>query len=133
MKSHKISGNFALVSGILLTLASLMHYFTGYPAINEMLAKESVGPETSQTLRVIWIFSSITMCLSGIWGIFISRDLKAGRKSAWWQGLLLGTGLVLFCVATQFFGFPNYHMMVFGVLGLLLVVPLLVNAGSFKD
>ena len=132
MKSHKIVGIFALAAGILLALASLMHYFTGYPAINEILTRENAGPETSETLRVIWIFSSITMCLSGVWGIFISKGLKTGQKSAWWQGLALGLGMVLFCVATQFFGFPNYHLLMFGVIGLLLVVPLLIGKRNFQ-
>jgi hypothetical protein len=126
MKSHKVIGNFALTAGILLALSSLMHFFSGYPAINEMIAKDNAGPETAHTFRVIWVFSSITMCLMGIWGIFISKGLKGGQKSAWWQGLALGLGMVLYCVAAQFIEFPNYGMLLFGVIGLLLVVPLLL-------
>ena len=132
MKSHKIIGNFAFTAGILLALSSLMHYFAGYPGINEMLAKENGGAETSLTLRVIWVFSSITMCLTGIWGIFISKGLKAGQKSAWWQGLALGFGMLFFCVAAQVIEFPNYGMMLFGAIGLLLVVPLLAGSGKFE-
>lgn len=126
MKSHNIIGNFALAAGTLLALSSLMHFFSGYPAINEMIAKDNAGAETAHTFRVIWVFSSIAMCLMGIWGIFISKGLKAGQKTAWWQGLVLGLGMVLFCIAAQFIEFPNYGMLLFGVIGLLLAVPLLV-------
>jgi hypothetical protein len=71
------------------------------------------------------------MCLTGIWGIFISKGLKAGQKSAWWQGMALGLGMVLFCIAAQLIEFPNYGMLLFGMIGLLLVVQLLVGKGRF--
>ncbi|MBK9014345.1 MAG: hypothetical protein IPM82_09765 [Saprospiraceae bacterium] len=132
MKSHKIIGNFALAAGILLALSSLMHFFSGYPAINEMITRGNAGAEIAHAFRVIWVFSSITMCLTGIWGIFISKGLKAGQKSAWWQGLALGLGMVFFCLAAQFIKFPNYGMMLFGVIGLLLVVPLLIGKRNFQ-
>ena len=131
MKSHKIIGNFALAAGILLALSSLMHFFGGYPAINEMIAKDNASAETALTFRVIWVFSSITMCLTGIWAIFISKGLKAGQKSTRWQCLALGLGMVVFCIAAQFIEFPNYDMMLFGVIGLLLVVPLVAGSGRF--
>ncbi len=131
MKSHNTIGNFALAAGILLALSSLVHGFSGYPAINDIIAKENAGPETAHTFRVIWVYSSFTMLLTGIWGIFIAKGLKAGQKSAWWQGMALGLGMVLFCIAAQLIGFPNYGMLLFGVIGLLLVVPLLVGKGRF--
>lgn len=126
MKSNSIISNFALAAGVLLALSSLMHFFSGYPAINEMIAKDNAGAETAHTFRVIWVYSSITMLLTGIWGIFISKGLKAGQKSAWWQGIALGLGMLLFCAAAQFIEFPNYGMLLFGAIGLLLVGPLLV-------
>ncbi len=132
MKSHKIIGNFALTAGILLALSSLMHFFSGYPAINEMIARDNPSAETALAFRVIWVFASITMCLTGIWGIFISKGLKTGQKNAWWQGLALGLGMLFFCLAAQFIEFPNYGMLLFGVIGLLLVVPLLLGKRSFQ-
>lgn len=131
MKSNNTIGNFALAAGVLLILSSLMHFFSGYPAINEIIAKENAGPETSHTFRVIWVYSSFTMCLTGIWGIFIAKGLKNGQKSAWWQGITLGLGMILFCLAAQVIQFPNYGMFLFGVIGLIFVTPLLLAKSNY--
>jgi hypothetical protein len=131
MKAHHIAGNFVLAVGILLALASLGHYFVGYPDINQLIKSENVGAETARTFRIIWIFSSITMCLLSIWAIFLSKDVKAGQRRAWWQGLLLGAGLILFGSIGQTFGFPNFHLMGFSFIGLLAVVPLLAFYKSY--
>ncbi|HMQ91440.1 MAG TPA: hypothetical protein PKB07_27760 [Flavilitoribacter sp.] len=133
MKKFKQAGNFTLAAGILLTLASLAHFFLGYPAVNETIRAENAGPETAQTLRVIWIFSSITMCAMGLWAVFLSGDLKTGSRRARMQGLMWGTALLLFAAVGQTFEFPNYHLMSFGVIGLLVLLPLLISSAAFRN
>jgi hypothetical protein len=132
MISAKVSSRLVLVAGILLILSSLAHYFAGYPEINKMLADENAGPQTAETLKVIWIFSSITMFLSGLWCVFLHYDLKDDGRRVWWQCLAVGTGMLLFSIVAQFFGFPNYHLMLFGVIGLLILVPILVRGRASR-
>src|SRR5690606_20738785 len=113
--------------GILLLLFSVMHFFGGYPAINEVIKTDGVGEEGARTFREIWIFSSITMALMGAWALFISKPLKNADKSAWQQGALISLGLIFFGSVTQVFHFPNWGMLMFSFVGLILLLPLLLS------
>lgn len=61
MRTRQTAFYCALVAGGFLALGSLLHYFSGYPMVLATLEQEKVTGETAGLLKVIWIFSSITM------------------------------------------------------------------------
>jgi len=111
-----------IIGGCLLSFASFIHFFSGYPAVNALLEQGNSAKELIQTVRIIWIFSTITMFLCGVWGVNIGNALRKGTATQW-PGMLLGAGITLFGFIGFFIGFPNYHILAFSVPGLLIFLP----------
>ena len=65
-----------LIAGAMLFFASFAHFFLGIPMINEMLDVDQSGADLRHTFHVIWVFSSITMMLCGIWAMFIGISIR---------------------------------------------------------
>lgn len=133
MTITQITHRCALVFGGLLILASAMHFFTGYPAIRQLLMQDGAREELYGAVTAIWIFSSITMLGFGLLSLLIASELRKGSRNAWRQGMVIGGGLALFGLIGWFRPFPNWHLFAFLVLGLILVVPLTVGIRRFGN
>lgn len=114
-----------LVGGLLLFLTSIAHFFLGYPNINNVLEAENSGAEVTHLLKVIWIFSSIAMALCGIWGMFIGISIRKNLRYTKKQALSLGSGIAFFGLYGFMSPFPNIHLGIFLIIGLLILIPAL--------
>lgn len=112
-----------LIGGMMLFLASVAHYFIGLHMIRVAMANDGTGAEVSELLNSIWIFSSVAMALLGIWGMFIGISIRKNLRYTRKQALSLGTGITLFGVYGFSSPFPNLHMGVFIIIGLIILIP----------
>ncbi|NNF32712.1 MAG: hypothetical protein HKN68_01300 [Saprospiraceae bacterium] len=112
-----------LIGGMMLFLASMAHYFIGFRIIREAMSNDGTGPEVSELLNIIWIFSSVAMALLGIWGMFIGISIRKNLRYTKKQALSLGSGITLFGIYGFSSPFPNLHLGIFIVIGLFILVP----------
>jgi hypothetical protein len=134
MKQNKILCWCARVSGILLMLFTIPHYFLGLPtAVLQPIAEGKItDPEVGNNFYVIWVFSSITMFLTGATLLFISTDLRYLQRRSWKLALLIGLGITGFGVTTSI-KFPEAaaHMSLFTAAGAITLIPVLIFTGSY--
>ena len=134
MKENKIVCWCARVSGILMMLFTLPHYFLGLSiAVLQPIADGKItDPEVGNNFYVIWVFSSITMFLTGATLLFISTDLRYLQRRAWKLALLIGLGITGFGLSTSI-KFPEAaaHMSLFTAAGLITLIPVLIFTGSY--
>ncbi|HEV7646062.1 MAG TPA: hypothetical protein VGO50_19150 [Pyrinomonadaceae bacterium] len=134
MKENKIVCWCARVSGILLMLATLPHYFLGLPeAVLRPIADGRItDPEVGNNFYVIWVFSSITMFLTGATLLFISTDLRYLQRRSWKLALLIGIGITGFGLSTSV-KFPEAaaHMSLFTLIGIITLIPVLIFFRSY--
>lgn len=122
MKS-KFASYCTMTGGILLMLFFIPHFFLGYPAISDLLRNESLSTDLLVSVQNIWIFSSITMLLCGVWGISLGYQiLKTGARKRLEQ-LVLGFGITLFATIGWLHPFPNWQLFIFFFPGILILVP----------
>lgn len=112
-----------LVGGALLFMASFPHFFLGYKLINTTMVDDNSGEVLTRLVRIIWIFSSITMALCGIWGMFIGISIRKNLRYAKKQALSLGLGISAFGIYGFTNPFPSYTLGIFLVCGLLILIP----------
>jgi hypothetical protein len=135
MKENKIVCRCARVSGVLLILSSLVHFFLGLPeAVLKPISDGKItDPDVAGSFYAIWVFSSITMFLTGATLTLISTDLKHLHRRAWKLALLIGFGIAGFGAAMAI-KFPEAaaHMMVFVAIGLITFLPALFFFRSYN-
>src|SRR5215510_11655878 len=95
MKQNNILCWCARVSGFLLILSTIPHYFIGLPEVvlKPIAEGKITDPDTAKSFYAIWIFSSITMFMTGATLMLISTDLKYLNKRIWRIALVLSTGI----------------------------------------
>lgn len=133
MAKERIIYNSARFTGFLLLGATVLHATLGTAEVMTGIKVSDVRPDISETLRIIWIYSSIMLFLSACWTFFIAGELRQLSRRAWWQGVLIGLGYAggsIFAMAT--IG-VRPHLVAFALIGLFLLVPLLIFAGHFKS
>ena len=112
-----------MTGGILLLLFFILHFFLGYPAITNLLRHESVSAELKFAVQNIWILASITMLLSGVWGVLLGyHELKTNTRRRLEQ-FALGSGITLFATIGWLHPFPNWQLFIFFFPGILILVP----------
>jgi hypothetical protein len=84
-------------------------------------------------LKTVWILSTIAMFLSGVWILFLSRDLGRLQRRAWWQGLLIGIGYTGGSIGAMVWSGIQVHLVAFTFIGLLILIPLVMRAGVFSS
>ena len=132
MAKEKIIYSTARLTGFLLLGASIIHSTVGSAEVLNAIKTGQVRQPASDNLMAVWIFSSIWVFLSGLWVLFIAAELRKLMRKAWWQGVLIGLGYsagAIGAIATVGF---YIHLAAFGLIGLLLLLPLLFWAGSFR-
>jgi hypothetical protein len=131
MATNKIPANCARLAGILLVAATIPHATLGTAEVLTAIKLGDVRASMTDTFRIIWVFSTMMLLLSGIWTLFVAGELRQMHRRAWWQGIFIGlgyTGGSIGCMAA--FGVYT-HLLLFAVIGLILLVPLIVWAGHF--
>ncbi|HYF32449.1 MAG TPA: hypothetical protein VD993_15095 [Chitinophagaceae bacterium] len=122
----------ARLSGLLLLASAVPHATLGTAEILMAIKTGDVRASMVDTLHIIWIFSTIMLVLSGIWVLFLAAELRQLKRRAWWQGLIIGLGYVggsIGAIAvTKFYA----YLLFYTIIGLLLLLPLLRWAGSFR-
>lgn len=120
-----------LLIGLLLLITAGAHTLNMSDAVIAIKTGDIASSQASSVFSV-WIFSSISMLLIGIWLIFLSGDLKRLSRRAWWQALFIGAGLSGFSLIS-WSRFPReFHLFYFLLLGMGLLVPLLLNFRKYK-
>ncbi len=92
-----------------------------------------VRASMADTFRVIWIYSTIMLILSAVWTLFLATELKQLKRRAWWQGMFIGLGYTVGSVGAMAVTQVQAHLVFYTMIGLLLLLPLIWWAGSFKS
>ncbi len=119
---NKLSFYLVVISGILLCFCFVPHLFLGLPEVISYQEKGLVSKEVENTFVIIWIFSSITMLLLGIWILFLAKPIKMGNVFAKAQTIIIAIGLILFWIASFYFSKELNHLFLFAVIGFMLII-----------
>ena len=120
---NKTAYYLTLFVGVLTCLQFIPHAFMGFPAVLEHIAKGEIQEPAAQGMQIIWLYSSITMLLSGIWMLFLSKPIKNGDNRARLQGLFLSFGLIAFGLICNYItGEIVNHLFFFMIEGVLLLL-----------
>ena len=123
----------ARLTGFLLLGSSVVHATLGTSEVLMAIKTGDVRASMADTFRSVWIFSTVMLVLSGIWALFLAADLKQLKRRAWWQGIFLGLGYTGGSAAAIAITQVQAHLVFYGATGLLLLLPLLRWAGSFRS
>src|SRR5689334_5827828 len=93
---NKVSYYLVIFVGILTCLGFFPHAIGGMKLVMEYISKGEIQEPAANAMRMIWLYSSVMMILSGIWMLFLSKPIKNGEHNARLQVLLLGIGLSVF-------------------------------------
>ena len=133
MSKEKTIHSCARLAGYLLLAASVLQGTLGTSEVLMGIKTGDVRESMADTFRVIWIYSSVMLVLSGIWTLFLAAELKQLKRRAWWQGLFIGLGYSGGSIAAIAITQVYVHLVFFTLVGLLLLLPLMMWAGSFKS
>jgi len=133
MPKEKVIGNAAKLAGFLLILATIPHVTLGLAEMLQGIKFGDVRTPMVATVKNIWLFSSIMLPLSGIWILFLVRDLKRLERRAWWQAVIIGLAYIGGGIGAMAWSTIQIHLLLFVLIGLLLFVPMLIWAGSFSS
>jgi hypothetical protein len=93
---NKLSYYLVLAVGVLTLFQFFPHAFMGMHAVLEHIEKGDIKPIAADGMKMIWLYSSIMMLLSGIWLLFLAKPIKEGKHEARVQVLLISIGLIAF-------------------------------------
>ena len=133
MSKEKTISSCARIAGILLLVCSVLHATLGTSDVLMGIKTGDVRASMADTVRTIWIYSTIMLVLSGIWTLFLAGELKQLKRRAWWQGIFIGLGYTGGSVGAIMATKVQPHLIFYGVIGLLLLLPLIFWAGSFRS
>jgi hypothetical protein len=132
MQKGKIFYRSARLAGILLLIATVVHCTAGTAEVLSAIKVGQVMDSMVPFLKNLWIYSSVMIFLSALWVLFLAKDLSRLRRSAWWQGVLIGLGYTGGAVGAMAWAGIQAHLVAFAVIGLVLLIPLILRAGAFK-
>jgi hypothetical protein len=118
-------------AGILLIFTSVIHLLN----IGETLISIKTGDITmsyAPEATSMWLFSGMSMFLLGLWLLFLSRDIKEGKRKAWWQALIIGFSLAAFGSGCWLIYPRAFHFLFFFLYGMLLLIPLMYYNRKFQ-
>jgi uncharacterized membrane protein SirB2 len=121
-----------LIASILLILAALARALS----INNLVIAESTGDISKHyaaSVLIDWGLSSTLLLLTGIWLLFLLRDLKRAQRRAWLQAIIIGLALTLFG-SSFWYRYPSsFHLPFFLFMGLIILIPLLIYGKQFNQ
>ena len=128
----KIAYRCSLIGAILLIIAALARALS----INNLVVAASTGDISrhySASVLVDWSLSSVLLMLTGIWLLFLLRDLKRGLRRAWLQAVIIGLALTVFG-SSFWYRYPSsFHLPLFLLMGLIILIPLLIWGNQFNN
>jgi hypothetical protein len=132
LKENKIVYRCTLVSAALLIAAALAR---GLSVNNIFVAINTgdVNKHFANSVLIDWILSAVLLLLTAIWLLFLSGDLKKLKRKAWMQAMLIGLALTIFGAALWVRYPTSIHLPAFALTGLILLIPLLIYARSFRQ
>ncbi|HEX6181651.1 MAG TPA: hypothetical protein VFZ47_10425 [Chitinophagaceae bacterium] len=133
MSKEKTIHTCARLAGVLLLMSSVLHSTLGTSEVLMGIKTGDVRASMADTIRAIWIYSTIMLVLSGIWTLFLAGELKQLKRKAWWQGIFIGLGYTGGSIGAIVVTRVQAHLIFYGLIGLLLLLPLTLWAGSFKS
>lgn len=119
---NKTSYYIVMVVGILICLSFFPHAFLGMQGVLDHIEKGEILPAAANGMRMIWLYSSIMMLVSGIWLLSVTPHILIGSHIARIQVLVLGLGLIAFGLGCAYISQKLDFMFAFTLQGLLLVV-----------
>ena len=132
MRENKTVYGCALLAGILIIGAALLMALS----VNNLVVAANTGDinkNYSASVVIHWALAATMMFLVGVWILFLASPLKKLQHRAWWQAILIGLSFIFFG-ASFWYRYPkSIHLPGFILLGLILIVPLIINAGKFKS
>lgn len=111
-----------LIVGITTCLSFFPHAFLGMKAVNEHIEKGEILPIAAKGMRKIWLYSSITMLLIGIWILILANQLKKGVFFIKNQVLIIGLGLIIFALSCFYIEKGIDDMVLFLIQGIVLII-----------
>ncbi|HKP32465.1 MAG TPA: hypothetical protein VJT83_07045 [Chitinophagaceae bacterium] len=133
MAKTKIIGTTARLAGILTILTTVPHVILGTAEVMQGIKLGDVRSSMVPVIKNIWVLSCIMLPLSGMWILFLVRDLKRLERRAWWQAILIGLSFAGAGIAAMVWSGIQIHLLLFVLIGLLLFIPMLLWAGSFSS
>jgi hypothetical protein len=131
MQENKIIYRCAIATGLLLMFASVIHSLN----IGEIFIAIKTGDVAASYAAAAvgtGIFFGVSIFLIGVWILFLAKDLKRLIRKAWWQAIIIALALSAFGIIC-WLQFPKtFHFLYFLLLGLILLIPLFINANKFK-
>ncbi len=132
MKGNIIAAWAARLSGALLILSVIPHFFFALPArVLQPMADGRLDPGLGKTYYAVWVFASLTMVVTGTALIYISGDLKRLQRKAWWMALLISGGLTYYGIYIVAKFSEASHNTSFIIFGLITLLPLLIFSPGF--
>ncbi len=124
---NKISYYLFLIVGIATCLSFIPHCFMGYPQVLQHISNGEIKGNAVDGMKIIWLYSSITMLLLGIWMLFLAKPVKKGNHHARLQGLFIAIGLIIFGLITAYIKKEVFnHLFFFTIQGILLLLSVTV-------
>jgi len=122
----------ALLAGVLIIGEALLMALS----VNNLVVAASTGDinkNYSVSVVIHWALAGTMMFLVGVWVLFLASPLKKWERRAWWQGIIISLSFISFG-GSLWYRYPkSIHLPGFILLGLILIVPLIINAGKFKS
>jgi hypothetical protein len=132
MNPNKTLYRVSILTGSLLVIAALSNILN----LNNIFIAINTGDISKHFASSILIdvaFSGVLLLLLGTWLLFLSGELRALRRKARQQGIVVGLALIIFG-GGFWFKFPrSLQLPFFLLIGLLLLLPLLIFYRKFKN
>lgn len=119
---NKIAYYIVFLVGIVTCLSFVPHAFLGMKAVNDHINIGEIQEVAATSMQKIWLYSSITMLLSGIWMLFLAKPIKNGDESSRIQAFILGLGLSVFGLGCAHIEGEIDAMFIFTIQGILLIL-----------
>lgn len=111
-----------LVIGILTCLSFFPHAFLGMQQVMEHIQKGEIQEPAANGMRMIWLYSSIMMLLSGLNLLILANHILIGSHKAQYIVFFMGVGLLAFGLSCTYISKEIDAMFGFTIQGVLLIL-----------
>jgi len=119
---NKTAYYLTLSVGIITCLSFFPHAFLGMQVVLDHIENGEILKPAAKGMRMIWLYSSVMMLLSGLWLLLLAKPIQTGSHKARTQVLLLGLGLTFFGLGCTYIADEIDAMFLFAVEGIVLIL-----------